>query len=102
MNESPVENLTFEQAFAELEQIVHDLEDGQISLENALNRYEKGVGLLKRCYAQLQQAEQRIQLLLGVSADGQAALQPFEAPLSKEGNEAKKQQKKVTDTNNLF
>ena len=102
MNESPVENLTFEQALAELEQIVHDLEDGQISLENALDRYEKGVGLLKRCYTQLQQAEQRIQLLLGVTTDGQAALQPFGASSSTEGNEAKKPPIKARDTNNLF
>ena len=65
MSDSPPDNLTFEQALAELEGIVHELEDGQIGLEESLARYEKGVGLLKRCYGQLRQAEQRILLLTG-------------------------------------
>ena len=50
----------FEQALAELERILRDLEDGTTSLEDALARYERGVGLLKQCYAQLRDAEQRI------------------------------------------
>jgi exodeoxyribonuclease VII small subunit len=78
MNESPQdESVTFEQALAALDQIVHDLEDGQIGLEESLTRYEEGVGLLKRCYAQLRAAEQRILLLTGVDDEGQPILQPF-------------------------
>jgi exodeoxyribonuclease VII small subunit len=77
MNESP-DHPTFEQSLAELDQIVHDLEDGQLGLEDALGRYEKGVGLLKRCYGQLREAEQRILLLSGLDADGQPITQPFE------------------------
>ena len=79
MNETPQpESLTFEQALAELDRIVHDLEDGQIGLEESLARYEEGVGLLKRCYAQLRAAEQRILLLTGVDDEGQPILQPFQ------------------------
>jgi exodeoxyribonuclease VII small subunit len=78
MNESPPENKTFEESLAELEQIVRDLEDGQLGLEEALGRYESGVGLLKRCYTQLREAEQRILLLTGTDADGQPVTQPFE------------------------
>ena len=78
MSDSPPDNLTFEQALADLEQIVRELEDGQTSLEEALARYEIGVGLLKRCYGQLRHAEQRILLLTGVDADGRPFLQPFE------------------------
>jgi exodeoxyribonuclease VII small subunit len=73
----PGDNLTFEQALAELERIVHELEDGQTGLEEALARYETGVGLLKRCYGQLRQAEQRIMQLTGVDEEGQPVAQPF-------------------------
>jgi exodeoxyribonuclease VII small subunit len=70
--------LTFEQSLAELDGIVRDLEDGQLGLEEALTRYEAGVGLLKRCYAQLREAEQRIVLLTGTDAEGRPLTQPFE------------------------
>src|SRR5436309_14677832 len=76
MNNIPSEGLTFEQSLAELEQIVRDLEDAQLGLDEALRRYEQGVGLIKRCQAQLQEAEQRILLLTGVE-DGQPVLQAF-------------------------
>jgi exodeoxyribonuclease VII small subunit len=78
MSESPPENRTFEQALAELEQIVRDLEDGETGLEQALARYEQGVGLLRQCYAQLQQAEQRILLLTGQDEEGRPVTCPFE------------------------
>lgn len=68
----------FEQALAELERILHDLEDGTTSLDDALARYERGVGLLRLCYAQLRDAEQKIQLLAGLTEDGKPDLQVFE------------------------
>ena len=86
MSDSPLDNLTFEQALADLEQIVRELEDGQTGLEEALARYETGVGLLKRCYGQLREAEQRILLLTGVDADGRPLLQPFEHAATAEGD----------------
>jgi exodeoxyribonuclease VII small subunit len=78
MSDSPSEVLTFEQSLAKLDLIVRDLEDGQLGLEEALARYEAGVGLLKHCYAQLRRAEQRILLLTGTDADGRPLTQPFE------------------------
>lgn len=74
MSESP----SFEQALAELEQIVRDLEDGTTTLEESLARYERGVGLLKGCYAQLRAAEQKIAMLAGLDGEGKPVLQPFE------------------------
>jgi exodeoxyribonuclease VII small subunit len=68
----------FEQALSELERILRDLEDGTTTLEDALARYERGVGLLRHCYAQLRDAEQRIQQLAGLSADGKPDLKPFD------------------------
>jgi exodeoxyribonuclease VII small subunit len=78
MNESPLDKLTFEQALTELDRIVRELEDGGTGLEDSLARYEAGVGLLKSCYAQLRQAEQRIQLLAGVDEEGKPILKPFD------------------------
>ena len=54
------------------------LEDGRLDLDDALSRYERGVGLIKDCHARLRQAEQRILLLTGVDDVGQPLLQPFQ------------------------
>jgi exodeoxyribonuclease VII small subunit len=78
MQEPSSDHLTFEQALAELEKVVRDLEDGQTSLEESLERYERGVGLLRRCYGQLRAAEQRILLLTGEDGDGRPMTRPFE------------------------
>ncbi len=73
------EQPTFEAALAELQRIVADLENGSVGLEESLARFERGVALLKTCYATLEQAEQRIELLVGVGADGTPLTQPFDA-----------------------
>lgn len=86
MTDSPDNKLTFEEALADLEVVVHELEDGSIGLEDALGRYERGVQLLRRCYGQLREAEQKIQQLTGVDAEGQPVTQPFEpAPPAEPG-----------------
>ncbi len=77
MTTSPTDGLTFEQALQELEAIVREMEEGTIGLEESLARYERGVALLKRCYGQLRDAEQRILLLTGVDEEGQPTLAPF-------------------------
>ncbi|MHB8900400.1 MAG: exodeoxyribonuclease VII small subunit [Thermoguttaceae bacterium] len=64
------ERLDFEQALAELEEIVHVLEDGEIGLNESLARYEKGVTLLRQCYNMLDGAQRRIELLTAVDAEG--------------------------------
>jgi exodeoxyribonuclease VII small subunit len=68
---------SFEESLLELERMVRELEDGRLGLEDALARYEQGVRLIKSCYQQLQQAEQRIQLLAGVDEEQRPILQPF-------------------------
>lgn len=73
----PVENLSFEESLVELERMVRELEDGRLGLEDSLARYEQGVTLVRKCYAQLRQAEQRIQLLTGADESSQPILQPF-------------------------
>jgi exodeoxyribonuclease VII small subunit len=78
MPPTPPTPLPFEQALAELESILRELEDGTTSLEDALARYERGVGLLRQCYAQLRDAEQKVKLLAGFNDDGGADLKPFD------------------------
>jgi exodeoxyribonuclease VII small subunit len=88
MSELPCDAPTFEQALADLERIVRELEDGKISLEESLARYEQGVVLLKRCYSQLRQAEQRIVQLSGVDGDGNPITKPFDHSASIEATGA--------------
>ena len=73
--------IRFEDALRELDQILRDLEEGAVSLEDSLARYERGVGLLRQCYGQLKDAEHRVQMLTGTKEDGAPELQPFE-PMS--------------------
>lgn len=70
----PAETLKFEAALAELEAIVQNMEDGKLSLEDALADYRRGADLLRRCQFLLGDAEQQIQVLeKGVLRDLDAA-----------------------------
>lgn len=53
----------FEKSIAELEAIVTQLENGELSLEDALTQFEKGITLARKCEETLTQAEQKIELL---------------------------------------
>lgn len=54
-----------EKAMGELEQIVEQLEDGDLTLEKSLAQFEKGVKLSRECQKALAEAEQKVQILLG-------------------------------------
>ena len=80
MPETPTTDTpTFETALAELQRIVSDLENGSVGLEESLAQFERGVTLLKTCYATLERAEQRIELLVGAKPDGSPLTEPFDA-----------------------
>ena len=70
---SPVENLSFEAAIAELEAIVAQMEAGNLSLEQSLLAYTRGASLLKHCQQSLSSAEQQVQVL-----NEAQTLSPFE------------------------
>jgi exodeoxyribonuclease VII small subunit len=70
------ESLTYEAALAELEQIVQQMEDGQLPLEAALDLFERGMMLARHCRDRLLAAEQRIEIILK-SADGSVITAPF-------------------------
>lgn len=69
------ENLSFEEALKELEQIVEQMEQGELPLEQALQQFERGVELTRLSQNRLRQAEQKVQQLL--QQQGQAELVPF-------------------------
>jgi exodeoxyribonuclease VII small subunit len=60
---SEIEKLTFEQAFAELEETVRKLEAGGLALEESLTLFERGQALAARCSTQLDEAELKIKQL---------------------------------------
>ncbi len=61
----PVEDMTYEQAFSELESIVNDLETDERPLEEALALFERGQALARRCAQMLENAELKVQELSG-------------------------------------
>jgi exodeoxyribonuclease VII small subunit len=68
---------TFESSVAELESLVETLETGDISLEEALARFERGVTLARQCQTMLQQAELRVDQLL-TTPDGRETVASFD------------------------
>jgi exodeoxyribonuclease VII small subunit len=67
---------TFEQAMKQLEQIVQDLESGDMPLEKAIKKFEEGIQLSKYCTAKLDESEKRITILMKDAA-GEVSEVPF-------------------------
>lgn len=67
----------FEQAIAELEQLVERLERGEDALESALSQFERGIELTRICQQALSRAEQRVEQLL--ERDGETVVAPLDA-----------------------
>jgi exodeoxyribonuclease VII small subunit len=72
-----VTKMSFEDALAELEQIVRALEGGQQKLEDAITAYERGAALRKHCEAKLAEAEARVAAIVR-SADGTVTTRPMD------------------------
>ena len=67
----------FEAKLARLEQIVEEMEAGDLTLDESLARYEEGVKALKKCYELLRDAEKRVEILLK-GENGSIKVEPFE------------------------
>ena len=70
-----IAKLSFEDALAELENIVADIEQGSNKLDAAISAYERGTFLRKHCEAKLREAKARIDKI-SVGADGEATVEP--------------------------
>ncbi len=66
---------TFEQSLSELEHIVQNLEQGELSLDESMELFERGLSLSKSSQEKLQQAEQKVKILL---AENQQQLTDFD------------------------
>ena len=79
---SDTEDLSFEDAFAELEEVVQQLEAGDLTLDQAMALFERGVALATQCNVQLDAAELRVQQLVPTAGEGPPSedyeLAPFE------------------------
>jgi exodeoxyribonuclease VII small subunit len=66
----------FEKSLETLEQLVRDLEHGELTLEQSLTAFERGVGLTRDCQQALKSAEQRVEMLVQ-NGDGSLETRPF-------------------------
>ncbi len=74
---SDVEKMTFEEALAELRQIVERLEKGEGQLDEAIKAYERGARLKTHCERKLREAEAKIEKIR-VDQNGQATTEPLD------------------------
>ena len=79
MTDKPVEEMSFEEAMAALEQVVTRLDRGDVPLEESISLYERGTALKARCEAKLKEAEEKV-AKLSLDATGQpTGTEPFDA-----------------------
>lgn len=76
MAKSEPKPFEFEKALQELSILVESMEQGKISLEDALKKFEQGVKLTRECQTALKAAEQKVSILL--EKNGKESIEPFE------------------------
>jgi len=77
MSQTEIENLSFEEALAQLEEIVRQLESGSGKLDDAISAYEKGALLKRHCEAKLAEAKAKVDKI-SLAPDGSVTAQPTE------------------------
>ena len=80
-----MEDIKFEQALTRLEKIVENLEAGELPLEEALKKFEEGIGLSRLCAKKLDEAQQRVDILLA-DEDGTKKTKRFEIQQAGDGD----------------
>ncbi|MFY9213024.1 MAG: exodeoxyribonuclease VII small subunit [Aestuariivita sp.] len=71
MSETPVSEMTFENAMRELESVVDQLERGDVALDASIALYERGAALKKRCEDELKRAEEKV---AAITLDGDGSV----------------------------
>lgn len=72
MTDRPVEEMSFEEAMAELEQVLSKLERGDVALDASITLYERGAALKARCETKLKEAEEKVAAIT-LDGDGNPA-----------------------------
>ncbi len=100
---------SFEASLDQLRAIVAELEEGNLSLDGSLEKYELGVKHLKNCYQALETAQRKIEVLVELDENGKLKTQPFEDQASEfssqdqfESDEDDKNDGDMDDSNVLF
>ena len=78
MSDTPVTEMTFEQAMAELEQVLGQLERGDVALDESITLYERGAQLKARCEQKLKEAEEKVAAITLDSDGNPTGLKPVE------------------------
>lgn len=78
MSEQPVAEMSYEDAFAELQRVVDQLEGGQVPLEDSIRLYERGNELKAHCEAKLRAAEEKVSKLTVDAGGNVAGAEPAE------------------------
>lgn len=78
MSDTPVDEMSFEQAMAELENVLSQLERGDVALDDSIKLYERGDALKKRCEKKLRDAEEKVAAITTDSEGNPTGLNPVE------------------------
>ena len=73
---SATKNINLEKSLTDLEDLVEELESGDLPLEKAMKKFEEGIKLTRGCQAALKEAEQKVEILL--KSAGSETLEAFE------------------------
>ena len=65
MSETPIDQMSFEDAMKELEAVVNRLDGGDVPLDQSIALYERGAALKKRCEDELKRAEEKVAQIFG-------------------------------------
>ena len=79
MSEKEVDQMTFEEALAELEGVVTRLERGDVALDESISLYERGAKLRARCQQKLAEAEEKVSRITLGDGGQPTGVQPFDA-----------------------
>ena len=71
--------MDFEKKLSRLEEIVQEMEKGELTLENSLKLFEEGVKLSRECQSELTKAEAQVKKLISVDEAGNAVTEPFKS-----------------------
>ena len=93
--------MKFEEGLKKLEKIVEDLENGNLSLDESLEKYEEGIRLSKACAKKLEVARKKVEILLK-SEDGSVELKEFNEKMAEEEPKPETKKKKAKSEEGLF
>jgi len=77
VTEKKISDMSFEDALAALEQVVNQLEGGQVPLEKSIALYERGDALRKHCEAKLSEAELKVEKIVAGGDGAASGAEPF-------------------------